>query len=395
VNKQSVLQLSFDGFPHYNPLLYATELEEKFGIQFDSLPTCSSITKYMLPRTYDIYGSSRLGSMQASSNRKDGDNLYSRKLGGKRYEITDHLGNVHAVISDRKLWPQDTTTDGFQAEVLSRSDYYPFGMHMPGRTVNPTEYAFGFIGAENDNDVYGISGGSQNHTFRQYNSRLGRYISVDPLAIDYPWNSPYAYAENRVIDGIDLEGREYESMVTFQMEQDNKAFLKNEITQEEWEARGRARLIGGAVGAAGVGLVLGGAELAPIVAPHLARGALQLQAATETGIGLAVSNPEVTGGIIGFGIGLTPIDDTGMEIPFSNQPSFEAGKAAGQIISNFEFLQEETGKLIEGVKGLVSRPNVSMEGFELEIAPIDNTRVAKPVTSLDLETSPAIDDENN
>jgi len=34
------LQLSFDGFPHYNPLLYATELEERFGIQFDSLPAC-------------------------------------------------------------------------------------------------------------------------------------------------------------------------------------------------------------------------------------------------------------------------------------------------------------------------------------------------------------------
>ncbi len=34
-------------------------------------------------------------------------------------------------------------------------------------------------------------------------------LSVDPLARDYPWNSPYAFAENRVIDGIDLEGLEW------------------------------------------------------------------------------------------------------------------------------------------------------------------------------------------
>jgi RHS repeat-associated protein len=69
-------------------------------------------------------------------------------------------------------------------------------------------YLYGFIGAENDNELSG-TGNSQNHEFRQYNPRLGRYMSVDPLAASFPWNSPYAYAENRVIDGLDLEGREY------------------------------------------------------------------------------------------------------------------------------------------------------------------------------------------
>ena len=34
-------------------------------------------------------------------------------------------------------------------------------------------------------------------------------MSVDPLFRSYPWNSTYAFAENRVIDGIDLEGLEY------------------------------------------------------------------------------------------------------------------------------------------------------------------------------------------
>lgn len=84
---------------------------------------------------------------------------------------------------------------------------------MWSRSFNSSSYRYGFIGAENDDEISG-DGNSQNHTFRQYNPRLGRYMSLDPLAIDYPWNSPYSYAENDVIRSIDLEGRERYIMIT-------------------------------------------------------------------------------------------------------------------------------------------------------------------------------------
>lgn len=42
-----------------------------------------------------------------------------------------------------------------------------------------------------------------------YDLRLGRWFAVDPLASSYPHNSPYAFSENRVIDGMELEGLEY------------------------------------------------------------------------------------------------------------------------------------------------------------------------------------------
>lgn len=41
------------------------------------------------------------------------------------------------------------------------------------------------------------------------NIQTTRFLSVDPLAKSYPWNSTYAFAENKVIQGIDLEGKEY------------------------------------------------------------------------------------------------------------------------------------------------------------------------------------------
>jgi hypothetical protein len=48
-----------------------------------------------------------------------------------------------------------------------------------------------------------------NYTFRMHDPRIGRFFAVDPLSDKYPHNSPYAFSENRVIDGIELEGLEF------------------------------------------------------------------------------------------------------------------------------------------------------------------------------------------
>jgi hypothetical protein len=44
-----------------------------------------------------------------------------------------------------------------------------------------------------------------------HDPRIGRFFVVDPLAAKYPYNSTYAFSENRLIDGVELEGLEYES----------------------------------------------------------------------------------------------------------------------------------------------------------------------------------------
>lgn len=68
-------------------------------------------------------------------------------------------------------------------------------------------YRFGFQGQEMDNEIKG-EGNSINYKYRVHDPRLGRFLSIDPLAPDYPWNSPYAFSENRVINSIELEGLE-------------------------------------------------------------------------------------------------------------------------------------------------------------------------------------------
>jgi RHS repeat-associated protein len=45
--------------------------------------------------------------------------------------------------------------------------------------------------------------------YRNHDPQIGRFIEIDPLAHKYVYNSTYAYAENRVINGFDLEGLEF------------------------------------------------------------------------------------------------------------------------------------------------------------------------------------------
>lgn len=91
--------------------------------------------------------------------------------------------------------------------VLTYNDYYPFGSLMPGRYSGGNSYRYSFQGQESDGEIKG-EGNSVNYKYRMHDPRLGRFLSVDPLAPDYPHNSPYAFSENRVIDMVELEGLE-------------------------------------------------------------------------------------------------------------------------------------------------------------------------------------------
>jgi hypothetical protein len=75
-------------------------------------------------------------------------------------------------------------------------------------------YRYGFQNQEKDDEVKG-AGNSVNYKYRMHslyrlygNPRLGRFFAVDPLASDYPYNSPYAFSENVVINAVELEGLE-------------------------------------------------------------------------------------------------------------------------------------------------------------------------------------------
>ncbi len=131
---------------------------------------------------------------------------YNRLVGKKEYELKDHLGNVKMVISDIK---NITSTDAIinsgdlmTPNILSYSDYYPFGQTMPGRKyVGSTDYRFGFNGKEDDSETGTIDFGA-----RAYDARIGKWLSVDNYRkADL---TPYQFGKDNPIVFVDPDGND-------------------------------------------------------------------------------------------------------------------------------------------------------------------------------------------
>ncbi|GAA0877032.1 hypothetical protein GCM10009118_34420 [Wandonia haliotis] len=134
------------------------------------------------------------GGNFTSYTHKEEDVVHTDQRGNKRYELTNHLGNVLAVINDRKIY--NSTDQNYDPVLLSWSDYYAFGMTMPGRNGNTGEYRYGYQGSEMDNEVKG-NGNSYTTFFRQLDPRLGRWKSPDPVF--QPHQSPYNSMDNNPV----------------------------------------------------------------------------------------------------------------------------------------------------------------------------------------------------
>ena len=135
-------------------------------------------------------------------------NVTTFERGRKFFELSNHLGNVLVTVSDRKI-RVDANSDGvidyYTADVISATDYYPFGMNMPQRsfTSGNSGYRYGFNGKEDDKETK-----TQDYGLRVYNPAIGKFLSVDPLTQGYPFYSPYHFAGNSPIANIDLDGGE-------------------------------------------------------------------------------------------------------------------------------------------------------------------------------------------
>ena len=81
-------------------------------------------------------------------------------------------------------------------------------MLQPGRSYSAaSSYRYGFNGKENDNEVKG-EGNQLDYKMRIYDPRLGRFLSVDPIADEYPQLTPYQFASNQPIESVDMDGLE-------------------------------------------------------------------------------------------------------------------------------------------------------------------------------------------
>jgi RHS repeat-associated protein len=220
------------------------EKVEQFFAEFQQIPvnygtiTDTAYTDSLFWSEQHLYGSSRLGiakpELEVTNYKNSNFSLLTSNF--RNYELTNHLGNVLSTIKDEKQQIDadgDGKIDYYEPIVITANDYYPFGMVMENRSfsIAGRGYRFGFQKQEKDDEIAG-AGNHIDFKFRGYDPRTGRFWSVDPLYASYPWNSTYAFSENRVIDGVELEGAERLSVHTPGWAFSSKTVLRNETATE-------------------------------------------------------------------------------------------------------------------------------------------------------------------
>jgi hypothetical protein len=121
-------------------------------------------------------------------------------LATKKYELSNHLGNVMAVVTDRRFVH---SSGGFATaeavtersrSVVSATDYFVFGSAMPSREFNGSAYDFGF---NTQMESPEILPGHTTAMYWEYDGRIGRRWELDPVV--KVWESGYACLGNNPI----------------------------------------------------------------------------------------------------------------------------------------------------------------------------------------------------
>jgi RHS repeat-associated protein len=111
-----------------------------------------------------------------------------------RYQYDNHLGSACLEL--------DNT-----GQIISYEEYHPFGTtsYRSGRTeIEVSLKRYKYCGKERDEET-----GFYYYGMRYYAAWLCRFVSVDPLQFKYPELTPFQYASNRPVTGIDLDGLEF------------------------------------------------------------------------------------------------------------------------------------------------------------------------------------------
>src|SRR5690606_7506660 len=177
---------------------------------------------------HHLYGSSRLGLWSRNIGMNGAVPDPDLERGNKFFELSNHLGNVLVTVSDRKTGV-DSDSDGdidfYLADVVTATDYAPFGMSLVNRSFKADgSYRYGFNGKERDHDLNNLT--CYDYGFRIYNPALGKFLSRDPLSGNYPMLTTYQFSGNNPIVGVDLDGREFYVYTLVAREENGKTRLQ-------------------------------------------------------------------------------------------------------------------------------------------------------------------------
>jgi len=120
-----------------------------------------------------------------------------------RYFLTDHLGSVRVVATDKN-------------NVLERNDYQPFGKRWNTASLPVSDNRDRFNGKE-DQSFAGLP--FSDYSARMYDRERGRWLAQDPLQ---QYHSPYVFCGNNPICQIDPFGMNAYNISSTHLNKDNE-----------------------------------------------------------------------------------------------------------------------------------------------------------------------------
>ena len=121
------------------------------------------------------------------------------------YQFKDHLGNIRLSYADA----DNNGSIDASSEILSEKNYYPFGLVHRGynNVISGSDNNYKQYQGQEFTEDLGLN--THEWKYRVSDPAIGRFWQIDPLAESYVYNGTYNFAENRVIDGNELEGLEW------------------------------------------------------------------------------------------------------------------------------------------------------------------------------------------
>ncbi|WP_418637460.1 DUF6443 domain-containing protein [Winogradskyella sp.] len=185
-----------------------------------NLPKTVTINGSTISYTYDATGTKLKKVVSGTTTEYAGNYIYENNV---LKQITQPEGYIEPngnsfqyVYQYRDIWGStrityaDDNNDGTvtSSEIRREQNYYPFGLEHRGYNnfiSGVKNNLKQFQGQEFTEDL-GLN--THEWKYRISDPAIGRFWQIDPLAEDYYYNSTYAFAENKLGMGVELEGLE-------------------------------------------------------------------------------------------------------------------------------------------------------------------------------------------